>query len=71
MTVDYRLLGPVEALIDGHPARLGGPRQRGVLVVLLTQANRLVPANRVIDELWEDDPPASATGRSRRASRVR
>jgi DNA-binding SARP family transcriptional activator len=61
MTVEYRLLGPVEALIDGRPARLGGPRQRGVLVVLLTHANRVVTANRVIDELWEDDPPASAT----------
>ena len=61
MTVEYRLLGPVEALVDGRPARLGGPRQRGVLVVLLTHANRVVPASRVIDELWEDDPPASAT----------
>ena len=38
MAVEYRLLGPVEALRDGAPVALGGPRQRGVLVALLTRA---------------------------------
>ena len=60
MAVEYRLLGPVEALRDGAPVALGGPRQRGVLVALLTRADALVPAVRVIDELWDDDPPATA-----------
>ena len=60
VSVEYRVLGPVEALVDGVPAKLGGPRQRGVLVALLTRANSLVPAARVIDDLWEDDPPSSA-----------
>ena len=60
MSVEYRVLGPVEALVDGVPVKLGGPRQRGVLVALLTRANSLVPAARVIDDLWEDDPPSSA-----------
>ncbi len=60
MAVEYRLLGPVEAVRDGVPVPLGGPRQRGVLAILLTRADALVPAVRVIDELWEDDPPPSA-----------
>src|SRR5262245_33218647 len=60
MPVDYRVLGPIEALVGDARAKLGGPRQRGVLVSLLTRANTLVPASRVIDDLWEDDPPASA-----------
>jgi DNA-binding SARP family transcriptional activator len=54
------LLGPVEALIDGRAVELGGPRQRGVLVVLLTQAGSLVPASRIVDAVWGDEPPASA-----------
>jgi class 3 adenylate cyclase/DNA-binding SARP family transcriptional activator len=58
--VQYRLLGPVEALVDGRAVELGGPRQRGVLVVLLTQAGSLVPASRIIDAVWGDEPPASA-----------
>jgi DNA-binding SARP family transcriptional activator len=60
VSVEYRVLGPVEALVDGRPAKLGGPRQRGVLVALLTRANSLVPASRVIDDLWDDEPPRSA-----------
>jgi DNA-binding SARP family transcriptional activator len=58
--VRYLLLGPVVALVDGRAVALGGPRQRGVLVVLLTQAGSLVPASRIIDAVWGDEPPASA-----------
>jgi DNA-binding SARP family transcriptional activator len=57
--VRYLLLGPVVALVDGRAVELGGPRQRGVLVVLLTQAGSLVPASRIIDAVWGDEPPAS------------
>ena len=58
--VTYQLLGPVTALVDGRPADLGGPRQRGVLVVLLSDAGRLVPATHIVDAIWGDEPPASA-----------
>jgi DNA-binding SARP family transcriptional activator len=58
--VRYRLLGPVAALVDGRTVDLGGPRQRGVLVVLLTQAGSVVPASRIVDAVWGDEPPASA-----------
>ena len=60
MGVEYRLLGPLEALVDGRPVDLGAPRHRATLVLLLAQANAVVPAQRLIDELWHDDPPASA-----------
>jgi DNA-binding SARP family transcriptional activator len=60
MALEYRLLGPLEVLVDGRVAGLGAPRHRGVLVLLLTQANAVVPAQRLIDELWGEDPPASA-----------
>ena len=60
MRVDYRLLGPLEALVDGRAAELGPPRHRCVLVLLLTQPNTVVPVHHIVDELWGDDPPASA-----------
>lgn len=58
--IRYRLLGPVVALVDERVVELGGPRQRGVLVVLLTQAGSLVPASRIVDAVWGEEPPASA-----------
>jgi DNA-binding SARP family transcriptional activator len=39
---------------------LGGVKQRGVLALLLTARNRVVPRDRLVDALWGDDPPASA-----------
>jgi DNA-binding SARP family transcriptional activator len=59
--IEYRVLGPLEALVDGRPAKLGGPKQRATLALLLLQANRVVPATRLVDGLWLEDPPASAT----------
>lgn len=60
MSVEYRLLGPLEVLVGGRPASLAGPRQRAVLVVLLAARGKVVPASQLIDELWASDPPATA-----------
>jgi len=58
--VEFRILGPLEARDGDRVIQLGGPRQRAVLVVLLTRANQVVSADRLIDELWGEDPPATA-----------
>ena len=58
--LDYRILGPLEVLVDGRAAPLGGPRQRAVLAVLLAHAGEMVPATRLIDEVWDDAPPDTA-----------
>jgi DNA-binding SARP family transcriptional activator len=58
--LEFRVLGPLEALVDGTPARLGGPRQRALLALLLASANEVVPLARLVDELWGDDPPVTA-----------
>jgi DNA-binding SARP family transcriptional activator len=60
MSLEYRLLGPLDALVDGQPAQLGPPRQRVLLAALLCEANALVPTARIVDLLWPDDPPSSA-----------
>ncbi len=55
--MDFRLLGPLEARDRGRPLALGGPKQRGVLAMLLLRPNEVVSIDRVIDELWGDRPP--------------
>ena len=59
--VEFRVLGPLEALVDGVPVVLGGPKQRAVLGVLLAHGGSPVPVERMIDELWGDRPPPTAT----------
>ena len=54
----YGLLGPVEVRVDGRALPLPGARQRLLLAVLLVNANRMVPAVRLIEELWGADLPA-------------
>src|SRR5215813_8510091 len=63
---EVRLLGPVRATRLGHEIALGGPKKRAVLALLLLEAGRVVPAGRLMEELWRGSPPpgAAATLRS-------
>lgn len=58
--MDFRILGPLEVHDGGRALRLGGERQRTLLAVLLTRANEVVSADRLVDELWGAHPPAAA-----------
>ena len=60
MPVEYRVLGPLEALADGRPLRLGAPKQRATLALLLCRPNTVLPSSRLVDGLWGDEPPGSA-----------
>jgi DNA-binding SARP family transcriptional activator/ABC-type branched-subunit amino acid transport system substrate-binding protein/DNA-binding beta-propeller fold protein YncE len=48
-------------LDGGHRLSLGGHQQRTLLALLLLRANEVVPVDRIIEELWGEEPPASAT----------
>lgn len=54
------VLGPVEAWVDGTRVALGGQRPRALLAVLALMRGRVVSSERLIDELWGEDPPARA-----------
>jgi YVTN family beta-propeller protein len=56
----FRLLGPLEAERGGITLELGPRKQRAVLALLLLEANRVVPTERLIDALWGDAPPETA-----------
>ena len=58
--MDFRILGPLEVEEDGRALKLGGAKQRGLLAVLLLQANKAVSRDRLIDELWGEQPPDTA-----------
>jgi len=58
--MDFRILGPIEVWADGRPVALGGGQQRAVLALLLLDANRVVSSDRLIEELWNGHPPATA-----------
>jgi DNA-binding SARP family transcriptional activator/tetratricopeptide (TPR) repeat protein len=59
--VEFRVLGPVEVWVGGASVELGGAKARAVLATLLLAEGRVVPAETLIDVLWPDQPPDSAT----------
>ena len=58
--MEFRILGPLEAWDDGRELSLGGPKPRALLAVLLLHANEIVPADRLIDEIWGEESPEDA-----------
>src|SRR5438046_1352500 len=54
------LLGPVEAWVNGEQVALGGQRPRALVAILALTRGRVVTSERLIDELWGEDPPARA-----------
>src|ERR687888_1426043 len=58
--MEFRILGPLEVHDHGRQMSLGGGKQRALLGVLLLHANESISSERLIDELWGDQPPARA-----------
>jgi predicted ATPase/DNA-binding SARP family transcriptional activator len=59
--LEFRILGPLEVIADGRSVDLGGPMQRAALAVLVLNANRVVSAERLANDLYDGKPPATAT----------
>jgi DNA-binding SARP family transcriptional activator/tetratricopeptide (TPR) repeat protein len=59
-TIEFRILGPLEVRAGERVVAVGGVRRRAVLALLVLEANRVVPVDRLVDGVWGDDPPASA-----------
>jgi hypothetical protein len=57
---EFRVLGPVEVVIDGRPVSILASRQEIVLTLLVLDVNHVVSAVRMIDALWGDNPPRTA-----------
>src|SRR3954447_21767445 len=58
--MEFRLLGPLEVLDGDARVDIGGGKRRSLLGLLLLSRNELVPAERLVDELWAGEPPSTA-----------
>jgi YVTN family beta-propeller protein len=57
----FGVLGPLSVSLDGGAVSLGGHKQRTLLAVLLLHANAVVPRDDLVDALWRERPPPSAS----------
>ncbi|MEV4460150.1 BTAD domain-containing putative transcriptional regulator, partial [Microbispora sp. NPDC049633] len=60
MAVMFRVLGPVEAYVDGVPVDLGGPRPRLLVARLLIARGATVSVDAILDDLYDGAPPPRA-----------
>jgi DNA-binding SARP family transcriptional activator/predicted ATPase len=58
--MDFRILGPLEVVDDGRTLELGGARQRALLAILLLHRNEVVPTDRLLEDLYGAEQPATA-----------
>ena len=71
-TLTFGLLGPLEVRSAGEPISISGETQRMLLALLLLDANHVVSADRLIDELFGGAADGSARNRLQAAvSRLR
>lgn len=61
MTVAIDVLGPLRLRVGDEERTIGGRRERVLLALLATAAGRHVSDDRLVDELWGEEPPAAAT----------
>ena len=58
--MELRLLGPFEVADGDRTLVIGGGRQRKLLAILALRANEFVGSERLIEELWGEQPPGTA-----------
>ncbi len=59
--MDFLILGPLTVVRDGTELSVTSAKIRTVLALLLINARQVVPPSALIDELWPEQPPPSAT----------
>lgn len=59
--LEFRILGPIEVARAGRLARLRGRGPRVVLCTLLFNRNRAVSTDRLVEALWGERAPPTAT----------
>jgi len=59
--MEFRILGPLEVLDEGRRLEIGGSKPRALLALLLLHRGETLGTERLIDELWGERRPATAT----------
>lgn len=58
--VEFRALGPLEAVVGGRMVDLGTPKQRALLALLVSRVGQPVTVDAMLEALWAGHPPPSA-----------
>jgi DNA-binding SARP family transcriptional activator/tetratricopeptide (TPR) repeat protein len=58
--MEFRILGSLDVSRDEEPVGVGGPREHIILSMLLLEANHVVPIERLIMAVWDEEPPTTA-----------
>jgi DNA-binding SARP family transcriptional activator len=58
--MEFRVLGPLEVSDGSDVMSIPGAKERSLLALLLLHGGRVVSADRLIDELWGEEPPGTA-----------
>ncbi|WP_086821213.1 BTAD domain-containing putative transcriptional regulator [Allokutzneria sp. NRRL B-24872] len=58
--IEFRILGPFDITRDGAPVPVAATKHRVLLARLLADANQVVPVARLVECLWDNDPPVTA-----------
>jgi DNA-binding SARP family transcriptional activator len=61
------LLGSLECWAGSRRIHLGGPVQERVMVALLLDAGQVMSVSQLVDFVWDEEPPATATHQVRKA----
>ena len=59
--MEFRVLGSFEVVAGDSVTAVTAPKQRELLALLLIHANEPLSSDRIMDELWGDDPPGQST----------
>ena len=59
--MEFRILGPLEVVEDGRPVSIRRGKEQALLAYLLLHANEVIPSGRLIDALWDERPPPTAS----------
>jgi predicted ATPase/DNA-binding SARP family transcriptional activator len=60
VSLEFRILGPIEVREDGRVCALGGPKQRALLAALLVRRGEVVATERLIEDVWAGERAGAA-----------
>lgn len=59
--IEYRVLGPIEVVVDGEAAPVGGHTAMALTAALVIGADHAIPDDYLVHVMWGDEPPPTAT----------
>ncbi len=59
--MDVGILGPLTVAVNGRELAIPAPKQRALLALLVLRRNQVVSVESLVDEIWGEEAPSTAT----------